>query len=488
MTKKVTKKSVSLSRPPVVTVLGHVDHGKTTLLDFIRKTNVAGREFGGITQHIGAYQITTSPNNKITFIDTPGHEAFGEMRSRGAEVADVVVLVVAANDGVMPQTIESIQYIKNANLPCVVAINKIDMPDVNLEKIKKQLIKAGLTLEEYGGETPMIPLSAKTGQGVDKLIEMILLLAELHPPTVKDQNIFEAVVIETTLSRNRGIVATIIVRNGSLHVGDTVVCENQEFRVRAFNDWQGKSLSQIGSGDPTELLGWQKIPTVGSRLYDKKQASLEKQPARTITHEEKATALTSPSPQDLETEKVKLIIKADTQGTLEAIMHGLGSDAEIILRGVGQITESDVLLAKTTKAIIIGFHLQVPDQVTKLASSEKVFLKSYNIIYEMFDEIADVIEALKKGNLVTVFGEAQVIAVFNIKNEIIAGLKVVSGRIARGDQIKVVRNNTEIGRAKIKSLRHQKEDITKAEQGKEAGAILSQKIEILTGDSIIAIG
>ncbi|MCL4339017.1 translation initiation factor IF-2 [Patescibacteria group bacterium] len=504
-----------LLRPPIVTILGHVDHGKTTLLDYIRKTSVAAREYGGITQHIGAYQTEVvlpqqdkngkSQSKKITFIDTPGHETFSKMRSRGAKVADIAVLVIAGNDGVMPQTIESIEHIKSAGIPCLVAINKVDIPDINLDKVKKQLTKAGLKLEEYGGDIPVVPLSAKTGQGVPKLLEMILLLAELNQITDVSSQPFKAVVIESILSKNRGPVATVVVRSGQLEVGEEVVCDNQEFKIRALVDWLGKNLDEVKNGDAAEILGWKILPPVGSILIKKSESELAKNIEKDIidaptislsTHAE--TEITLPHPPlpavvqntqtAIEEEKIKIIIKADTAGTLEAIMYSLPKNIVIIQSGVGNISESDILLAKTAKALIIGFHLKPNDNILKLADSEKVIIKTYNIIYELIDEIDDVVDALKKGNLVKILGEARVQVIFDIKDQKIAGVKVISGRIAKGDQIKVVRGENEIGRAKIKSLKHNKEDITKSEQGNEAGVLLSQNLDILTGDSIISIG
>lgn len=467
------------SRPPIVTILGHVDHGKTTLLDTIRKTNIAQREHGGITQHIGAYQIELKTIQKITFIDTPGHEAFAKMRGRGANVADIAILVVAANDGVMPQTIESIKLIQSAQIPSIVVINKVDLPDVNLEKIKKQLTKQGLKLEEYGGEIPVVPLSAKTGQGVDKLLKMILLLSELNQIKEDITGDFRAVIIESTLSRNRGAVATIIVRNGKLSVGEEVICENQEFKVRALINWFGGNQNQISSGDPAELLGWQKVPIVGATLYKKNGFKLQEVEKPDIKPVVKA---------EISQEKLKLIIKSDNSGTLEAILAGLPQNATIIASGVGQISESDILLAKTAKALVIGFNLKVSDSVIKLAESEKVILKTYNIIYELLDEIDDVVEAALKGNLVEILGEAKIMAVFTMKDQTVAGVKVISGRIARGDKVKIVRKDEELARSRIKSLRLRKEDITRAEQGTEAGVVLAENIAFLTGDAIISIG
>lgn len=481
--------SATISRPPVVTILGHVDHGKTTLLDTIRKTNVAAGEAGGITQGIGAYQIETN-GKKITFIDTPGHEAFAAMRARGARVADIAVLVVAANDGVQPQTQESIRIIQAAKVPTIVALNKIDVPGINTEKIKKQLTGAGLQLEEYGGETPVVPISALKGEGIEKLLDMIQLLSELHPAEEQTQGPLKAIVIESELSKQKGAVATVIIRQGTVSVGNTVFCDGQTFRIRALLDWQGKTRPDAHAGDPVQILGWQHVPGVGSILTDK-------------THIPAPSPIPIPTPpqpflpatQEMETpsapkDKVKLIIKADTAGSLEAIAQGIKNIASVVViaSGVGQIRESDILLAKTTKSLVVGFNQHPDSSVKRLAQSEKVLIKTYTIIYELFNELDDVVEAIRLGNLVTILGEANILALFPYEGEQVAGIKVVSGRIARGDQIKIMRGEQEMGRARIKSLRHKKEDITKAEKGTEAGALLSHPFELLTGDSIIAIG
>jgi len=481
------KAQVSSYRTPVVTVLGHVDHGKTTLLDTIRRTSVASREHGGITQHIGAYQITTPQGRTITFIDTPGHEAFSKMRIRGSRVADIAVLVVAANDGVKPQTKESIAHIKAAGIKCVVALTKIDLPDTNPDIIKNQLTKEGLSLEENGGDVPVVPVSAKTGVGVDKLLDMILLVSELFPRDQKETEIFKAVVIESSLSKGKGPVATIICRGGRLSQGDELVCENQSIRVRTLLDWNQKTLPHISIGDAAEVLGWKKPPQVGSIVYRKNQSEIATRVPHPITAKPPTGSLMIP-PTHEEIDKLAIIVKADTAGTLEAIISRLGSSAKILGTGVGLVSESDVLLAKSTKAIIINFNQKIPDTVSKLSSAEKVIIKSYNLIYELFEEIDEVVEALKKGDLVTVLGKGRVQATFPYNDEVVIGVKVLSGRIARGDQVKVMRDEQELGRARIKSLRHLKEDITKAEQGTEAGLILSNKLEILTGDSIISIG
>ncbi|MBI2617395.1 translation initiation factor IF-2 [Candidatus Gottesmanbacteria bacterium] len=481
-------------RPPIVTILGHVDHGKTTLLDAIRKTNIAASESGGITQHIGAYQITTKASEKqseqeITFIDTPGHQAFSKMRSRGADVADIAILVIAANDGVMPQTVESLSMIQTAKIPYIIALNKTDLPDINVGKIKQQLTKLGVQLEEFGGDVPTIELSAKKGQGIEKLLSTILLLSELAQIREDQPGVLRGVVIESTLSKTQGAMATVVIRSGSIRIGDELICGASEFKVRALRNWQGQSLHEAKAGTPVEILGWNQVPPVGSVLYKKNQRELPE--FHPINTEKLTPPISSTHPLEVSQDtSIKFIIKADTAGTLEAIVTALKDKKDIITISatVGAISESDVLFAKTTGAIIIGFHTKIPESVSKLATSEKVIIKTYTIIYELLDEMDEVIEAIKKGNLVTVLGEARVQALFPIKENVIAGIKVISGRIARGDQIKLVRGEKEVGRSKIKSLRHGKEDITVADQGKEAGLILSQSLEILTGDSIISIG
>lgn len=479
----------SLSRPPIVTILGHVDHGKTTLLDKIRKSHVAAKEEGGITQHIGAYQITVASDpakRAITFIDTPGHQAFAKMRVRGAQVADIAVLVIAANDGIMPQTIESIGHTKDAKIPAIIALNKIDLPDTNTDKIKKQLTTHGFNLEEYGGDTPVIPLSAKTGEGVDKLLSMILLLSEMHEVKEENPGQLKGIVIESALSKQRGATGTVILRSGKLKVGEDIANDTQIFRVRAILDEYGKSKKEIGPGDPGLILGWKLLPQVGSLIRPKNLVKEAVIAARPIAPP--GIPLYIPQSEEKKDEKVRLILKTDTAGSLEAISASLKDNVDIIEKYIGAITESDILLAKTTHALVIGFHIPVSESVIKLAQTEKVLIKTYDIIYELLDEIDDVVDALKKGNLVTILGEAKVQALFPHENDLIAGIKVLSGRIAKGDQVKIMRNEEEIGRSRIKSMRHLKQETTKAEQGTEAGILLSSNLPLLTGDSIISIG
>ena len=483
-------------RPPVVAVMGHVDHGKTSILDYIRKTNVAVKENGGITQHIGAYQIKVpqptklkipKAPDKITFIDTQGHEAFAKMRSRGANAADIAVLVVAANDGVKPQTLESIEHIKNANIISIAVINKIDLPSPNAELIKKQLSKAGLKLEEYGGDIPLVKISAKTGEGIDKLLETIIFLTDLYQFKKDNNSAFQGIVIESSLSKFKGVIATVVVKHGNLKVSETIATENQLFKVRALQDWQGKGLSEVNPGDAAEFLGWKSLPQVGSLVYKKEETGIINEPQKAPDSIKQKPLMKVSNSDNKDNDSIKLIIKADTWGTLEAIVNGL-SGVEIIHKGVGEINESDILLAKTSKSIVIGFNQKLSQTVIKLAQSEKVLIKTYEIIYKLFEEIKDVIAAIRKGDLVETLGEATVLAKFDFKNETVIGAKVIKGRIAKGDKVNIKRNDEIINKNRIRSLKHFKEEITKAELGMEIGIGLAQKSEILTGDSIISIG
>ncbi len=490
MTKINQTNTVSITRPPIVAILGHVDHGKTTLLDTIRNTNFATKEHGGITQSIGAYQVEFQ-QKKITFIDTPGHEAFIKMRARGVSVADIAILVVAGNDGVKPQTIESFKHITSAKIPFIVALNKIDLPNINSEKVKKQLTKIGIKLEEYGGETPLIPISAKNNQGIDKLLEMILLLSELYQVKEKNSDLLQAVIIESSLSKTKGPIASIILKKGTLSKGEEVICDNQTFRVRALFDWKGKNLIKIAAGDPAEVIGWKYPPEIGSLLYAKNQIKFLS--SSTISENKRknykplnTTAISTGKSSN--ENKIKIIIKADTAGSLEAIINGLKDQVDIVFMGVGNITESDILLAKTTKSIVIGFNSKLSENVSRLATAEKIIIKTYSIIYELFNEINEVVEAVKQRGELNILGEAKIIALFPIKDNVVAGAKVISGRIARGDKVVIQSGKKEIAQTKIKSLRHGKKDITKAEKGNEVGILFTQKIDLLTDYSIISIG
>ncbi|MBI2011370.1 translation initiation factor IF-2 [Candidatus Daviesbacteria bacterium] len=481
----------SISRSPIVTILGHVDHGKTTLLDFIRKSSVASKEHGGITQAIGAYQVTHN-SKLITFIDTPGHAAFEKMRSRGANVADIAVLVVAVDDGVMPQTVEAIKHIKAAKVPMIVAINKIDLGvdiKVQTEKIKKQLSDNEVLVEEYGGDVPIVPLSAKSGLGVDKLLEMILLVAELHELKGDPSLPASGVVIESNLDKFKGSIATLLIRNGTLKKGDQIFLGGVKGKIRGIFDYQGKTLNEATPSMPVEILGLESVPAVGATLGDEViQVKDIKSEAKTLIDRLK---------EDKET-TLNLVVKADKQGSLEAIESSLQKFNEekehvkIISSATGDIGEADVKLAAATRSIVIGFNTKITSPAAKLAETERVLIRNYNIIYELLDEMEEVVEEmLKVGAVEEVFGVAQILAEFPYgKNERIAGCKILDGAISKGPKVRVVREDPSagsgqvIGEAKIKSLKKLKDEVSKVEKGEECGIMLDPAIDFQVGDVI----
>ena len=474
------------TRPPIVTILGHVDHGKTTLLDFIRKSSVASKEHGGITQHIGAYQV--EHNGKlITFIDTPGHAAFEKMRSRGAKVADVAILVVAADDGIMPQTIEAINHIQEAKVPLIVAVNKIDLPGVNIkvsiEKIKKQLSDREIKLEEYGGDVPLVPLSAKTGEGVDKLLETTQLVAELNE-LKGDPNLPPAgVVIEATLDKFKGAVATILVRNGTLRKGDSIMVGGVKGKIRGMFDFNGKPMDLAGPSTPVEVLGLETVPGVGAKLGEEPK-SKEAKEIQTLVEKLKQK----------DAKILKVIIKADKQGSLEAVQTSLekfNTERKIvnfIFSGTGDIGEENVKLASTVGAIVLGFNVKVAPGAQKIAETEHILIRTYNIIYELLDDVEEVVNTLLEvGQLEEVIGKAEILAEFvHGKTEKIAGCRILEGEIAKGHKLRVVRDGTILGETKLKSLRKVKEEVNKVEKGNECGMLFDPPIEFVVGDIVEA--
>jgi translation initiation factor IF-2 len=490
-------------RPPIVAVLGHVDHGKTTLLDTIRKTHVAAREHGGITQHIGAYQINVKSqiaNRKskdqdqfITFIDTPGHEAFAKMRSRGAAVADIALLVVAANDSVMPQTKESIEMIKKAGASMIVVMNKIDLPVAMPDKVKSDLAKAGVQVEGFGGDIPVVPVSAKQGTGIKDLLDMIVLVAAMKELKSEPAAPLEAVVIETRMDKGKGMVATVIVKQGTMKFGAHLFEEDiQVARVRAMFDEYGKSVPQAGPARPVEVLGFIKLPSVGSVLCDHivtqtAQQIATKTPVITPYSSSNLPDWLKPV-ADQEKEKLIIVLKADTAGSLEAILASLDARVKVVEKGVGDIREADVLLARSTKAFIVGFNVNCPPTVAKLASTEKVIYRTYTIIYELLDELAEVVSGMKE--VLTAereLGTGLIIARFPYEKTQIAGTRITTGRIAKGDTVKIMRKEIEVGRARIKSVRRGKDEVTKAEKGIECGVLLDRTVAFELNDDIIAV-
>lgn len=488
--------AVAAGRPPVVAVLGHVDHGKTTLLDCIRKSDVAAREHGGITQHVGAYQVQVkrqtakgkSEEGIITFIDTPGHEAFAKMRSRGAQIADIAVLVVAADDSVMPQTIESIRQVKEAGIPMIVAVNKVDLPTANADRVKQDLAKHEVQVEGFGGDVPIQLISAKQGTGIPELLDLILLVAEMKGLVSEPAASLEVPVIETKVDRGKGKMAMVVVKKGTLKPG-MMLYEGAIVvgKVRAMFDEQGGKVTEAPPGKPVEILGFDKLPSVGSVLREKPETPAQpKAPPQPRTRD---VADILAAMEEAEKKKLTLVLKADTMGSLEAIIGSLPRDRiDIVRPDLGDITEADILEAKATKALVVGFNVKASSAIRKLAQVEKVVFRTYSIIYELLKELGEVIEGLEE---VLVpereLGRGQVVAEFPYRDDRVAGIKVVSGRLARGDNVRMVREETEVGRAKIRSMRHGKEDITKMEVGGECGVLLDRKVDFLLGDGIIAI-
>jgi translation initiation factor IF-2 len=471
--KKISRKS---SRPPVVAVLGHVDHGKTTLLDKIRQTNVVAKEFGGITQHTGAYQIKVK-NKIITFVDTPGHAAFAEMRSRGAKVADLAVLVIAADEGVKPQTSESLKYIKKAKIPFLVAINKIDLPHTDVEKVKQDMAKNEIQVEDQGGKIVSVSVSAKTGKGIEDLLEMILLVAEMEEIKGDEKKKLEAVVIESKLDKNKGPLATVLVRNGSLKIGDQIEADGTFAKIKAMFDENAKSVKTVGPSKPVEILGFKDIPEIGTSI--KKSEAI-------IVPPEKAKQEVAKKKEE-EEDKLRLIIKADVKGTLEAILAGLPQEVAVIDSSVGEVNESDILLADTTGAEIIAFNVKTPTKVKKLASTEKVKINDFQVIYKLFEAIEEKMKRLKEpfaGE--EILGKAEILKEFEIDKKRIAGCRVIEGEVKKTDKFHLQRGEELVGDCRLKSMKTGKDKIEKAKAGEEFGAILYPLLDFKLGDMLIS--
>lgn len=488
----LNSKSPSLTvRPPVVAVLGHVDHGKTTLLDTIRKAQVAKGEHGGITQHIGAYQIDVvkkgEPTRKITFIDTPGHEAFAKIRSRGAAVADIAILVVAADDSVKPQTLESIEQIKAAGVQMIVAINKIDVQGAIVDKVKSDLAKVGVQVEGFGGDVPVALVSAKVGTGVPELLDLILLLADMKSLEASPAASFEGVVVEAKIDKFQGTTATILVKNGTLSVG-TVLYEGQVVlgKVRSMVNERGEQVKTATPSQPVVVTGFSKLPQVGEIVSHTPQVHEIK---HVVVQAAATNAIDFMAMMDeAAKKKLKIILKADTSGSLEAVKEALPKDQiEVVRTGLGEILEADILEAQAMGAIVIGFNVKAGNSIERLARVEKVVYRTYNIIYELLDEMNDVVEGMAE--LLTherELGRGNIIAEFPFSKDRIAGTKVISGRLAKGDSVRIMREEVEIARVRIKSLKKGKEDITKIEMGAECGVLFDKKVDFTLQDVIIA--
>lgn len=473
-------------RPPVVVVMGHVDHGKTTLLDAIRQTKVAEKEYGGITQHIGASMVEHN-GRKIVFLDTPGHEAFTALRARGAQVTDIAVLVVAADDGVMPQTIEAINHAKAANVPIIVAINKIDKPEANPDRVKQQLSEYGLIPEEWGGDTIMVPISAKRKQGIDQLLEMILLLSDILELKADPDKPAKGTIIETKIDKGRGPVATVIVQEGTLKLRDIFVAGNVMGRVRTMFDDKGRSLKEAYPSWPVEVSGFDELPQAGDVLEVVESEDL----AREILEERRQKKeVSNIEVWGLGEKILPIIVKADTQGSLEAIlqtidkMHTEDITIKVIHSGVGGITESDVMLASASKGIIIGFNVRPDSKAQEAINKEKVIAKTYRIIYEIIEDLQNYIKGLKAPQIKEVIiGKGEVKATFNVpKVGTVAGVYVREGKIQRNAKVRLIRDGTIIYDGKIASLKRFKDDVNEVLTNFECGVGLENFGDIKPGD------
>jgi len=490
-----------IPRPPIVTIMGHVDHGKTSLLDAIRKTNVTEGEAGGITQHIGAYQVTLK-DSVITFLDTPGHEAFTAMRARGAQVTDIVILVVAADDGTKPQTLEAIHHAHAAGVPLLVAINKIDKPDAKPDEVKKQLADQGLLPEDWGGQTIFTEVSAIQGQGIDHLLEMILLQAEVMELKANPILRGRGIIIESHLDKGRGPVATLMVQKGRLQVGDPFIAGNYFGKVRAMTDDQGKEINGASLSTPVEVIGLPEVPNPGDTfmvVQDEKRArqlsNLKIQRQRESTLSQKPRITMDDLHQQIVEGKIQelnLIIKADVQGSIQAVREAfnkLGTDkvrVKIIHDAVGGVTESDILLASASNALIIGFNVRPTFKAEVMAAKEKVDVRLYKIIYEAIDDIKKAMEGLLEPTFKErIMGRAEVREIFSIpKVGVIAGCQVISGTLERNSKARLVRDNVVVYEGKIHSLRRFKDDVKEVASGYECGLALDKFQDLKQGDIV----
>ena len=492
-----------LPRAPVVTVMGHVDHGKTSLLDYIRRAKVAAGEAGGITQHIGAYHVET-PRGMITFLDTPGHEAFTAMRARGAKATDLVILVVAADDGVMPQTIEAIHHAKAGNVPLVVAINKIDKPEANPDRVKQELVAQSVVPEEYGGDSPCVPVSARTGAGVDDLLEQVLLQAEVLELKAAVTAPAKGLVIEARLDKGRGPVATVLVQSGTLNRGDVVLAGSAFGRVRAMTDENGRAIQSAGPSIPVEIQGLTEVPAAGEEvivLSDERKAreiALFRQGKfRDVKLARKQAAKLEnmfDQMKEAETKALSLLIKADVQGSQEALMHSLAKlsteevRVNVVHSAVGGITESDVNLALASKAVIIGFNTRADNAARKLAEASGVDIRYYNIIYEAVDEVRAALSGMlapeKKENVVGMVSIRQIYRISKVGT--IAGCMVTDGLIRRASRVRLIRDNVVILDGELDSLKRFKDDVREVKSGFECGLSLRNFNDLQEGDQLEA--
>ena len=490
-----------VKRPPIVTIMGHVDHGKTSLLDAIRHAKVTASEAGGITQHIGAYTVSLN-GEKITFLDTPGHEAFTAMRARGAQVTDIVILVVAADDGIMPQTKEAINHCKAANVPMIVAINKIDRPGANIDRVKQELTEHGLVSEDWGGDTICVPVSAKTGENLESLLEMVLLTAEMQELTADPNRKAKGTVIEAKLDKGRGSVASLLIQNGTLNVGDSILVGSTYGRIRAMFDDRGKKIKSAGPSIPVEILGLSEVPAAGDRFIvckDEKtarnMAELRKQKIKADSHQASNRVSLEDLYSQIQEGKVKelaIVVKADVQGSVEAIrqsLEKLSTDdvkVRVIHGAVGAITETDVTLAAASNALVIGFNVRPDGNATVQAEKENIEIKTYRIIYDAIEDVKSaMIGMLEPEYKEVVNGKAEVRMTYKISNVgTIAGCYVTDGKIVRNSEIRVIRDGIVIFESTLASLKRFKDDTKEVAKGYECGLSVEKFNDLKEGDVI----
>lgn len=488
-------------RPPVVTVMGHVDHGKTSLLDVIRKTSVTSHEAGGITQHIGAYQVKCQ-GKKIVFLDTPGHEAFTAMRARGAQVTDIAILVVAADDGVMPQTIEAIHHAKDADVPIIVAVNKIDKPGANPANVKNELMEHGLVPEEYGGDTIMVEVSAKKNIGINDLLEMVLLVAEMKELKANPKREARGVIIEAQLDKGRGPVATVLVQSGTLRIGDSIVAGTTYGKVRAMLNDRGENVKKAGPSVPVEVLGLNDVPAAGDEL-----AALEEKQARTIAEKRmekqrnemihaKKVSLDDlfNQIQEGQLKDLNIVVKADVQGSVEALnssLLGLNKNDEVRVRivhsGVGAVTESDVMLASASNALVIAFNVRPDANARRVADAEAIDIRTYRVIYDALNDVKDAMSGMLAPKYKEVIqGKVEIRQVMKFSKALVAGSYVLEGKITNQSKIRIVRDNIEVFDGELDGLRRFKDDVKEVAAGYECGITIKDYKDFREGDIIEA--
>ena len=490
-------------RPPVITVMGHVDHGKTSLLDYIRESNVVGGESGGITQHVGAYKVQLPDSNNITFLDTPGHEAFTAMRARGAKITDIVVIVVAANDSVMPQTIEAINHAKAAEVPLIIAINKIDLPDIDLEKVKRELSENDILVEDWGGKVQAIPISAKTGKGIDDLLSSMLIESEMLELKANKDVLARGTVIDSKLDKGHGPIATVLIQKGTLKVGDPFICNNISGKVRAMMNERGQRIKIAEPSDPVQVLGFDQVPQssdIFAVVEDEKEikriTSERQRLKREIDHKKISNqSLDSMSAliKEGSIKNLPIIIKGDVDGSIEALSEQLTKisndevGVQVIHKSVGMVSESDVLLAAASNAVIIGFHVQISSNAKLQAQQEGVDIRTYNVIYQAVEEVTLALEGLlEPEEIEEILGKAVVQESFKIpKIGFIAGSKVLEGNIVRNGKARVIRDDEEIASGEITSLKHLKDDAKEIKEGFECGIGINDFSKFKEGDFII---